>query len=89
MNLTLVAVVPVTATDRKDTLHLVGRTIERPIRAGGRKSKAEAVPLLEGIAVVVFDLNHLTLSVLMPLRPADANPNAIVRDGEIGHGEGN
>jgi hypothetical protein len=31
------------------------RTIERLIRAGGRKSEAESAHLLEGIAVEVYD----------------------------------
>lgn len=40
---------------RKSTLHLIDRAIERLIRAGGRKSEAEAAHLLESIAVVVYD----------------------------------
>jgi hypothetical protein len=34
---------------------LIERAVERLIRAGGRKSEAEAPHLLEGIAVVVYD----------------------------------
>jgi hypothetical protein len=40
---------------RKSTFHLIERAIERLLRAGGRKSEAEAAHLLEGIAVVVYD----------------------------------
>ncbi len=40
---------------RKSTVHLVNRAIERLVRAGGRKSEADAAHLLEGIAVVVYD----------------------------------
>jgi hypothetical protein len=44
-----------TAPTRKTTVHLIERAIDRLIRAGGRKSEAEAAHLLEGIAVVVYD----------------------------------
>ncbi len=40
---------------RKSTVHLIERAIERLIRAGGRRSEAEADHLLEGIAVIVYD----------------------------------
>lgn len=40
---------------RKSTLHLIERAADRLIRAGGRRSEAEAAHLLEGIAVVVYD----------------------------------
>lgn len=40
---------------RKSTVHLIGRAIDRLVRAGGRRSEAEAAHLLEGIAVVVYD----------------------------------
>lgn len=45
---------PAVAPPRKSTIHLIERAIERLIRAGGRKSEAEADHLLEGIAVVVY-----------------------------------
>lgn len=45
----------VEALKRKSTVHLIERAVERLIRAGGRKSEAEAAHLLEGIAVVVYD----------------------------------
>ena len=44
-----------TTPGRKSTLHLIERAIDRLIRAGGRKSEAEAAHLLEGIAVIVYD----------------------------------
>jgi hypothetical protein len=40
---------------RKSTTHLIDKAIARLIRAGGRKSEADAAHLLEGIAVVVYD----------------------------------
>jgi hypothetical protein len=40
---------------RKPTRHLIQRAVQRLIRAGGRKTEAEAAHLLEGIAVVVYD----------------------------------
>jgi hypothetical protein len=43
------------APSRRSTIHLIKRAIERLVRAGGRKSEAEAAHLLEGIAVVVYD----------------------------------
>lgn len=46
---------PSIPSGRRPTLHLINRAIERLIRAGGRKSEAEAAHLLEGIAVVVYD----------------------------------
>lgn len=46
---------PATPATRKSTVHLIERAIVRLIRAGGRKSEAEASHLLEGIAVVVYD----------------------------------
>ncbi|HWB49999.1 MAG TPA: hypothetical protein VG651_12885 [Stellaceae bacterium] len=40
---------------RKDTRHLISRAVARLVRAGGRKTEADAAHLLEGIAVVVYD----------------------------------
>ena len=51
---------PATPT-RKSTVHLIERAIVRLIRAGGRKSEAEAAHLLEGIAVVVYDPETATI----------------------------
>jgi hypothetical protein len=45
----------VAAPSRRSTVHLIKRAIERLVRAGGRKSEADAAHLLEGIAVVVYD----------------------------------
>ena len=44
-----------TQPPRKSTTHLIDKAIARLIRAGGRKSEADAAHLLEGIAVVVYD----------------------------------
>ena len=49
------ALVTIGSPTRRSTLHLVDRAIERLIRAGGRKTEADAAHLLEGIAVVVYD----------------------------------
>jgi hypothetical protein len=51
---------------RKSTVHLIERAIERLVRAGGRKSEAEAAHLLEGIAVVVYDPDTALLSPDLP-----------------------
>jgi hypothetical protein len=60
--------VAATPTERKRTSHLIERAIERLIRAGGRKSEAEAAHLLEGIAVLVYDPD--TASILPDLPKA-------------------
>lgn len=52
---------------RKATTHLIERAIERLVRAGGRKSEAEAAHLLEGIAVVVYDPDTETVSPDLPI----------------------
>lgn len=52
----------ITAPTRKSTLHLIERAIDRLIRAGGRRSEAEAAHLLEGIAVVVYDPDTGTIN---------------------------
>ena len=41
----------------KSTRHLIDRAVQRLIRAGGRKTEADAAHLLEGIAVVAYDPN--------------------------------
>lgn len=41
----------------KSTTHLVERAVARFVRAGGRRTEGDAPHLLEGIAVVVFDLH--------------------------------
>lgn len=55
-----------TGSARKSTTHLIERAIERLVRAGGRKSEAEAAHLLEGIAVVVYDPDAAALSTSLP-----------------------
>jgi hypothetical protein len=45
---------------------LIERAIERLIRAGGRRSEAEADHLLEGIAVVVYDPDTATIHPDIP-----------------------
>jgi heme oxygenase len=55
-----------TAPTRKSTVHLIERAIARLIRAGGRKTEAEAAHLLEGIAVVVYDPDKATLHAKIP-----------------------
>ena len=52
--------------DRKSTLHLIERAIERLVRAGGRRSEADAPHLLEGIAVVVYDPDTAEMSPTLP-----------------------
>jgi hypothetical protein len=39
----------------KNTASLIHRAVNRPIRAGGRQTEAEAAHLLEGFGVVVYD----------------------------------
>ena len=39
----------------KSTRHLIQRAVARLVRAGGRRTEADAPHLLEGIAVVVYD----------------------------------
>jgi hypothetical protein len=51
---------------RKSTTHLIEKAIARLIRAGGRKSEADAAHLLEGIAVVVYDPNTGALDPNLP-----------------------
>lgn len=46
---------PLSRRGRKSTVHLIERAIERLIRAGGRKTEADAAHLLEGIAVLAYD----------------------------------
>jgi hypothetical protein len=51
---------------RKSTVHLIERAIDRLVRAGGRRSEAEADHLLEGIAVIVYDPDTATLHPDLP-----------------------
>jgi hypothetical protein len=69
-----------TAPGRKGTTHLIERAIERLIRAGGRKSEAEAAHLLEGIAVVVYDPDSATILSDLPKPGSDLRWEEFVRD---------
>jgi hypothetical protein len=40
---------------QRSTRHLIERAVQRLIRAGGRKTEAEAAHLLEGIGVIAYD----------------------------------
>jgi len=51
---------------RKSTTHLIDKAIARLIRAGGRKSEADAAHLLEGIAVIVYDPETGTIDQNLP-----------------------
>jgi hypothetical protein len=44
-----------TAPRRRDTRPLINRAVARLVRAGGRRTEADAPHLLEGIAVVIYD----------------------------------
>ncbi|WP_291299181.1 hypothetical protein [Elioraea sp.] len=57
---------PIAPSGRKSTVHLIERAIDRLIRAGGRKSEAEAAHLLEGIAVVVYEPDTATIRIDLP-----------------------
>lgn len=53
-------------SNRRPTIHLIERAIERLIRAGGRRSEAESAHLLEGIAVLVYDPDKATIDSEVP-----------------------
>jgi hypothetical protein len=50
----------------KSTRHLIERTVQRLIRAGGRRTEADAAHLLEGIAVVACDPSTGTIDPGLP-----------------------
>ena len=52
--------------DWKSTRHLIERAIGRFIRAGGRQTEGDAAHLLEGIAVVVFDVDTGVVDPKLP-----------------------
>lgn len=54
------------APRRKDTRHLINRAIARLVRAGGRRTEADAPHLLEGIAVVVYDPESGSIDTDLP-----------------------
>lgn len=45
------------APGQRSTRHLIERAVQRLVRAGGRKTEADAAHLLEGIAVIAYDPN--------------------------------
>lgn len=51
---------------RKDTRPLINRAVARLVRAGGRRTEADAPHLLEGIAVVVYDPENGTIDNEIP-----------------------
>ncbi|HYV20047.1 MAG TPA: hypothetical protein VFC25_13570 [Verrucomicrobiae bacterium] len=51
---------------RKSTVHLIERAVERLFRAGGRKSEAEAAHLLEAIAVVAYNPDTAEIEPELP-----------------------
>jgi hypothetical protein len=71
---------PTTAIARKGTTHLIERAIERLIRAGGRRSEAEAAHLLEAIAVVVYDPDTATILTELPKPGSGLRWEEFVRD---------
>jgi hypothetical protein len=50
----------------KSTRHLIERAVQRLIRAGGRRTEADAAHLLEGIAVVAYDPSTGTIDPDLP-----------------------
>jgi len=51
---------------RKSTVHLIERAVNRLMRAGGRKTEGDAAHLLEGIAVVVYEPDTGELHPTLP-----------------------
>lgn len=56
----------VSAPRRKDTRPLINRAIARLVRAGGRRTEADAPHLLEGIAVIVYDPEYGLVDADLP-----------------------
>lgn len=54
------------AATTKSTRHLIDRAVQRLIRAGGRRTEADAAHLLEGIAVVAYDPSAGTIDPDLP-----------------------
>ena len=54
------------ATRRRGTRPLINRAIARLIRAGGRRTEADAPHLLEGIAVLVYDPDTSSIDTELP-----------------------
>jgi hypothetical protein len=61
---------PIAAADsavrRRDTRPLINRAVARLIRAGGRRTEADAPHLLEGIAVLVYDPDTSSIDPQIP-----------------------
>ena len=55
-----------THANRKSTVHLINRAIQRLIRAGGRKVESDAPHLLEAIAVVAYDPDTASVDPDLP-----------------------
>jgi hypothetical protein len=53
-------------SERRPTKSLIQRAIERLVRAGGRRTEAEAAHLLEGIAVLVYDPDSASVDPELP-----------------------
>jgi hypothetical protein len=53
---------------RRSTTHLIERAVKRLVRAGGRKTEADAAHLLEGIAVVAYNPSTGEIEVDLPPR---------------------
>jgi len=51
---------------RRDTRSLINRAVARLVRAGGRRTEADAPHLLEGIAVLVYDPDSSSIDTLLP-----------------------
>jgi hypothetical protein len=55
-----------TPTGTRDVTHLITRAVERLVRAGGRRSEADAAHLLEGVCVLVYDAATGLISEAVP-----------------------
>jgi hypothetical protein len=51
---------------RRDTRALINRAVARLVRAGGRRTEADAPHLLEGIAVVIYDPDSGSIDAHIP-----------------------
>ncbi len=58
--------IPDAAPRRRDTRSLINRAVARLIRAGGRRTEADAPHLLEGIAVLVYDPDQSSIDLQLP-----------------------
>jgi len=65
---------------RRSTVHLIERAIQRLVRAGGRKTEADAAHLLEGIAVVVYDPTTGMIDESLPAPGSGLRWKEFIRD---------